>query len=152
MIEACFNLFLKMRDTQADLGFGQGVFTTSLQNSRWPVSTTRMPDHVSISVLTTQPIYNPFKLDCKWRQKWCQFYHRIVKCKNFEMDPRYSVSPTNHQLTLKPFHAADSLKTNHPMSKITELVITQETSQQKRCIRRIYFYSFLPIYDSKFKI
>ena len=33
-----------------------------------------------IAILTSQPIYNPFKSACKWRQKWqiwlwCQFHH-----------------------------------------------------------------------------
>ena len=33
---ACF-IFLKLRDSQADTGFGQGANKTSLQNFRQPV-------------------------------------------------------------------------------------------------------------------
>ena len=46
-----------------------------------------------------------------------------------------------------------SLSTNHPMSKITKLAITQRPVQPKKLTKLSYiFYTFLPIYGSKLKI
>ena len=49
-----------------------------------------------------------------------------------------------------------ALSTTHPMSKITQSAISQKPVNQKkkkkRCIQVTYFYTFLQIFDSKFKI
>ena len=48
-----------------------------------------------------------------------------------------------------------ALSTTHPMSKITRSAISRKPVNQKRKKRFIqvtYFYTFLPIFDSKFKI
>ena len=90
--------------------------------------------------------------------------HRTIKkiTKNLKCTLRCSyVSSTNHQLTLNPYHwpfmvYMHTLSTTHPMSKITRLAVSQKLlNQQKRkkkCMWVTYFYTFLQIFGSKFKI
>ena len=61
-------------------------------------------------ILTSQPIYDPFKFDFEWRPK-CKIGLNVNLPKNCQAEKNLkctlgcsNVSSTNHQLTLNPYH------------------------------------------------
>ena len=62
------------------------------------------------AILTSQPIYDPFKYDFEWRPK-CKIGLNVNLPKNRQAEKNLkctpecsNVSSTNHQLTLNPYH------------------------------------------------
>ena len=62
------------------------------------------------AILTSQPIYDPFKCEFEWRPK-CKIGLNVNLPKNHQAEKNFkctlrcsNVSSTNHQLTLNPYH------------------------------------------------
>ena len=115
--------------------------------------------------LTSSPISDPFKFDLKWRPKckiWlkCQFAIEPSSTKNLNAPLVALMCPLQiiSSMTLNPYHWpfmvwTYAVSTTHPMSKITQSVISWKLLNQKtRCIKFTYLYIFLQILGSKFKI
>ena len=115
--------------------------------------------------LTSLPIYNPFKFDLKWRPK-CkirlkyQFAIEPSTIKNWNVPLDAVICPLQIINDIEPLsltlHGVNACFIHHP-SNVENYSIGHkpETTQPKflkSCIRVTYFYTFLQIFDSKFKI